>query len=95
MHSLITSRVRWKMLGTVRPIIGIALGAAMWVLTGSGVLSIIPIDPSKGSFFRILTAFLAGYSEGWARAMLGRIAGHIARDAEPSRVAVKPTLTRR
>jgi len=65
------------MLGGFRPVIGMALGAAMWVLTGSGVLSVVPSDPSKGSFFRVLTAFLAGFSERWAQDMLGRTAEQI------------------
>jgi hypothetical protein len=66
------------MLGTFRPVIGMVMGAAMWVLTASGVLSIGPSDPSKLTFFRILTAFLAGFSERWAQDMLGRTAEQIA-----------------
>jgi hypothetical protein len=66
------------LLGVFRPVIGMALGAAMWVLTASGVLAVVPNDSSKLSFFRILTAFLAGFSERWAQDMLGRTAEHIA-----------------
>lgn len=66
------------MLGAFRPVIGMVMGAAMWVLTASGVLSIGPSDPSKLTFFRILTAFLAGFSERWAQDMLGRTAEQIA-----------------
>jgi hypothetical protein len=66
------------MLGAFRPVIGMVMGAAMCVLTASGVLAIVPSDPSKLTFFRILMAFLAGFSERWAQDMLGRTAGQIA-----------------
>jgi hypothetical protein len=66
------------MLGAFRPVIGMVMGAAMWVLTASGVLTILPSDPSKLTFFRILTAFLAGFSERWAQDMLGSTARQIA-----------------
>jgi hypothetical protein len=65
------------MLGAFRPIIGMVLGAAMWVLTGSGVLAVVPNDPTKIEFFRVLAAFLAGFSERWAQDMLGRAASHL------------------
>ena len=66
------------MLGAFRPVIGMVMGAAMWVLTASGVLTILPSDPSKLTFFRILTAFLAGFSERWAQDMLGSTTRQIA-----------------
>jgi hypothetical protein len=73
------------MLGAFRPVIGMVMGAAMWVLTASGVLAIVPSDPGKLTFFRILTAFLAGFSERWAQDMLGRTAEQIAgHGASPS-----------
>jgi hypothetical protein len=59
------------MLGTFRPVIGMVLGAAMWVLTGSGLLTVMPADPIKFRFFQILTAFMAGFTERWAQDMLG------------------------
>jgi hypothetical protein len=65
------------MLGAFRPVIGMALGAVMWVLTGSGVL-VVPADPIQLRFFRVLAAFLAGFSERWAQDMLGHTANHIA-----------------
>jgi hypothetical protein len=55
------------MLGAFRPVIGMALGAAMWVLSASDVLAIGPSDPAKMPYFRILIAFLAGFSERWAQ----------------------------
>jgi hypothetical protein len=66
------------MLGAFRPVIGMVMGGAMWVMTASGVLAILPSDPSKLTFFRILTAFLAGFSERWAQDMLGSTTRQIA-----------------
>ncbi len=65
------------MLGAFRPVIGMVLGAAMWVLFESGVLAVGPSDPAKMPFFHILIAFLAGFSERWAQDMLGRAAHQI------------------
>ncbi|HEX4556474.1 MAG TPA: hypothetical protein VH249_20965 [Xanthobacteraceae bacterium] len=65
------------MLGAFRPVIGMVLGAAMWVLAASGVLAVGPKDPAQLPFFYILIAFLAGFSERWAQDMLGRAADQI------------------
>ncbi len=66
------------MLGAFRPVIGMVLGAAMWVLSASGVLAIGPTsDKAQVPFFQILIAFLAGFSERWAQDMLGRTADEI------------------
>ncbi len=67
------------MFGAFRPVIGMALGAAMMVLAASGIL---PIGPRSGStkelfFFYTLIAFLAGFSERWAQDMLRRTADQI------------------
>jgi hypothetical protein len=65
------------MFGGFRPVIGMAFGAAMWVMAGSGVLALGPSEASKIPYFQILIAFLAGFSERWAQDMLGRTADQI------------------
>lgn len=64
-------------LGAFRPVIGLALGAAMWALAESGILALRPRENSNEAIFYVLIAFLAGFSERWAQDMLGRAADQI------------------
>ncbi len=66
-----------RMLGVFRPLIGMVMGTAMWVLSESGVLTIGPSTSDKRQYFYVLVAFLAGFSERWAQDMLGRAVGEI------------------
>jgi hypothetical protein len=65
------------MLGAFRPVIGMVFGAAMWVLSASGVFAIVPNELGQPHFFQILIAFLAGFSERFAQDMLSRAADQI------------------
>jgi hypothetical protein len=70
------------MFGAFRPMIGMAFGAVMLVLCGSGILPLGPMSDVQNNmpkklFFYTLISFFAGFSERWAQDMLGRAADQI------------------
>jgi hypothetical protein len=57
--------------GSLRPLVGAMFGVVLYVLLISGLLPLdIPDDPERATFFHIAVAFLAGFSERWARGIL-------------------------
>jgi len=76
--------------GVFRPMIGMAFGAVMLVLCGSGILPLSPMSDvynnmPKELFFYIFISFAAGFSERWAQDMLGRAASQIGSQDETRR----------
>lgn len=67
-----TGRSYLRLLGMFRPLIGAIFGVALYVGITSGVLQFIkpPSDPNAVFFFFAFIAFLAGFSERWARDIL-------------------------
>jgi hypothetical protein len=67
-----TGRSYLRLLGMFRPLIGAIFGVALYVGITSGVLQFIkpPSDPNAVFFFFAFVAFLAGFSERWARDIL-------------------------
>lgn len=64
-------------LGALRPALGAVFGIAIYAAVFSGVLELfnIPKDEAKQFYFFLVIAFLAGFSERWARDMLIDVGG--------------------
>jgi len=60
------------LLGVFRPVIGAVMAVAITILILGGILPIqVPEDAAKGVFFLAGISFLAGFSERYARTMIG------------------------
>lgn len=60
-----------RLLGAVRPVVGVTAGAALCVLAASGLLPLkVPSNPGDQALFFVGISFLAGFSERWAQDML-------------------------
>jgi hypothetical protein len=67
-------RLVWEV-GLFRPLVGSILGVVSYVLIGGGLVSLRPPDESSRPLFFAGIAFLAGFSERFARDMLVAPAG--------------------
>jgi hypothetical protein len=65
--------------GGFRPIIGAALGAALFILISGGLVPLGSANGSNGVFFFAGLAFLAGFSERWAQDTIVRSAPKVAK----------------
>jgi hypothetical protein len=56
-------------LGALRPLIGAIFGVALYFAVTSSLLDVfkLPTDPNERFYFLLVIAFLAGFSERWAR----------------------------
>ena len=59
-----------RTLGALRPFVGGVFGVATFFALKSGVVALQVGDETKSSYFYILFAFIAGFSERFARDML-------------------------
>jgi hypothetical protein len=59
-------------LGTLRPLLGAVFGISLYAALVSGLLDLfaIPQDDTKQLFFFLVVAFIAGFSERWAKGVL-------------------------
>jgi hypothetical protein len=62
-------------IGMFRPLLGAVFGLALYAALTSGLLQLflVPKDPTKAFYFFVSVAFVAGFSERWARGVLGGI----------------------
>jgi hypothetical protein len=63
-------------LGALRPLLGAVFGIALYAALVSGLLDLFAVptdDLTKQLFFFLVVAFLAGFSERWAKGVLGGI----------------------
>jgi hypothetical protein len=76
-----------RLLGGMRPFIGAIFGAVLYIALGSGLVAAakLPIDVTKHFLFFLTFAFIAGFSERFARDTLTSIG------AGPSQAANAPT----
>lgn len=70
-------------LGTIRPLLGSVFGIALYAALASGLLDLfkVPDDVTKQLYFFLVVAFLAGFSERWAKGVLVGIEGPAAKPA--------------
>jgi hypothetical protein len=79
-------------LGGIRPLLGAIFGLAMYFAVISGILDLFSIDNDDGTkrlYFLLVIAFLAGFSERWAKDVLDGVGASLApqgreREPEPS-----------
>ena len=79
LDSLAEHKALW-VLGGFRPIIGAFLGAAMFVIVAGGMLDVLPRAVQDGSdskkiFFFSALAFIAGFSERFAKGVISAAEG--------------------
>lgn len=72
-------RIVTFLLGTLRPALGAVFGVAFYAALVSGLLELFKVPPdadrTKQFFFFLVIAFLAGFSERWARDVLVDLEG--------------------
>jgi hypothetical protein len=89
-------RVTLALLGAIRPLLGAVFGIALYAALASGVLELFKVpqgDITKQLLFFMVVAFLAGFSERWAKGVLGGLAHETppAPPKKPSAPAGGPT----
>jgi hypothetical protein len=76
-------------LGGIRPLLGAIFGLAMYFAVISGILDLFSIESDDGTkrlYFLLVIAFLAGFSERWAKDVLDGVGASLApteREPEP------------
>jgi hypothetical protein len=80
-------------LGSLRPLLGAVFGIALYAALASGLLDLFKVpsdDLTKQLYFYIVVAFLAGFSERWAKGLLAGLEGGAAAPPEPRRASSGP-----
>lgn len=70
-------RITLLLLGAIRPLLGAVFGLALYAALASGLLDLFNVpkdDVTKQLLFFLIVAFLAGFSERWAKGVLGELA---------------------
>lgn len=79
-------RVTLLLLGAIRPLLGAVFGIALYAALASGVVDLLKVpddDVTKQLLFFLIVAFLAGFSERWAKGVLGGLAHEPERQPKP------------
>ena len=78
-----------RFLGALRPWIGAMFALALYIAIRGGVVSVLP-EVEQTVFFFAAIAFLAGFSERWAKVLIDSVSGN---DEAPRQRAPAPPIT--
>ena len=87
-------RLQIYSLGSLRPLTGAIFGLVLFFLVKSDLLQVVP-DEQQTTYFYSVIAFLAGFSERWARVTLGRAEALIGGQSNGEQPAAKEQPTER